>query len=198
MIRTSNAKDEQKIIEVATRSGLFENSQAEELKSMLADFHQEEETHELWLVDDQAGEIVSIAYLAPERMTHGTWNLFLIAVHPEYQRRGFGVRMLKEVISLLKERGERMLLVETSGTSEFDYVREFYKANGFNEEAKIREFYESGVDRIIEMLEQGVNEGSIGIGLNSGYAPGYGYKEVLAVHQLAAQLNVPTFTSLLS
>jgi len=47
---------------------------------------------------------------------------------------------------------------------------------------------------ILRRVEQGIDEGSIGIGLNSGYAPGYGYKEVLAVHQLAAQRKVPTFT----
>lgn len=48
--------------------------------------------------------------------------------------------------------------------------------------------------QIVEMVEQGVNEGSVGIGINSGYAPGYGYKEMLAVHQLAAKYKVPTFT----
>lgn len=47
---------------------------------------------------------------------------------------------------------------------------------------------------ILNLVEQGINDGSIGIGINSGYAPGYGYKEVLAVHQLAAKRNVPTFT----
>jgi N-acyl-D-glutamate deacylase len=48
--------------------------------------------------------------------------------------------------------------------------------------------------KILSMIEQGIKDGSIGIGLNSGYAPGYGYKEVLAVHQLAAKYGVPTFT----
>lgn len=48
--------------------------------------------------------------------------------------------------------------------------------------------------QILTMIEQGIKQGSIGIGLNSGYAPGYGYKEVLAVHQLAAKYKVPTFT----
>lgn len=49
-------------------------------------------------------------------------------------------------------------------------------------------------EKILRMIEQGIKDGSIGIGLNSGYAPGYGYKEVLAVHQLAAKYGVPTFT----
>jgi len=49
-------------------------------------------------------------------------------------------------------------------------------------------------EKILSMIERGIKDGSIGIGLNSGYAPGYGYKEVLAVHQLAAKYGVPTFT----
>lgn len=49
-------------------------------------------------------------------------------------------------------------------------------------------------EKILSMIERGIKDGSIGIGLNSGYAPGYGYKEVLAVHQLAAKFGVPTFT----
>ncbi len=52
----------------------------------------------------------------------------------------------------------------------------------------------SSRSRSSSMIERGIKDGSIGIGLNSGYAPGYGYKEVLAVHQLAAKYGVPTFT----
>lgn len=49
-------------------------------------------------------------------------------------------------------------------------------------------------EQILDLIEQGVREGSIGIGVNSGYAPACGYKEILAVHQLAARHQVPTFT----
>jgi N-acyl-D-glutamate deacylase len=48
--------------------------------------------------------------------------------------------------------------------------------------------------QILAQIEQGLKEGGIGIGINSGYVPGYGYKEVLAVHQLAAKYQVPTYT----
>lgn len=50
------------------------------------------------------------------------------------------------------------------------------------------------VSAITGLVEQGIKEGSIGIGINAGYAPGGGYKEVLALHQLAAKYGVPTFT----
>ncbi len=52
------------------------------------------------------------------------------------------------------------------------------------------------VERIVDRIRQGLDEGSLGIGVNHGYAPGGGYKELLAVHSLAATYDVPVFTHL--
>lgn len=49
-------------------------------------------------------------------------------------------------------------------------------------------------ERILSLIRQGLGEGAIGIGINAGYAPGYGHKEYFALAQLAAERNVPTFT----
>jgi len=54
------------------------------------------------------------------------------------------------------------------------------------------------VDRIVSQVEQGILDGAIGIGINAGYAPGGGYKELLAIHALAARHGVPTFTHISS
>ena len=40
---------------------------------------------------------------------------------------------------------------------------------------------------IVNLTEQGLKEGGLGIGIVPGYAPGSGYKELLAVHTLAAK-----------
>ena len=50
------------------------------------------------------------------------------------------------------------------------------------------------VANIVKSLEQGLQEGALGIGINGGYAPGGGFRELLAVHKLAARHQVPTFT----
>ncbi len=47
---------------------------------------------------------------------------------------------------------------------------------------------------ILEMIEQGLDEGAIGIGINAGYAPGYGQKEYYALAEMAAERDVATFT----
>lgn len=48
--------------------------------------------------------------------------------------------------------------------------------------------------RILSLLEQGLAEGGLGIGINAGYAPGYGQKEYFALSELAARHDVATYT----
>lgn len=50
--------------------------------------------------------------------------------------------------------------------------------------------------QVIATLEQGLKEGAIAIGVNAGYVPGVGGKELIAVSELAARYNVPTSTHL--
>lgn len=111
-------------------------------------FSDETDSQDIWL-SDYDNELVGVAYVAPERMTEGTWNLYLIAIHPNHQRQGRGAVLLRYVEQMLAERGERVLLVETSGTDDFEYVRAFYRNSGYEEEARIRDFYTDGVDKIV-------------------------------------------------
>lgn len=149
MIRLSTPDDTDALVAVARSSGLFEPPQLEELTGMLAQhFAAPSKTDEIWVTDDDHGA-AGVAYAAPERMTHGTWNLYLIAVHADHQRQGRGNALLSYVERLLVDRGERLLLVETSGTKDFDYVRSFYRSNGFEEEARIRDFYDDGIDKVV-------------------------------------------------
>jgi ribosomal protein S18 acetylase RimI-like enzyme len=149
MIRLTTPDDTIALIALAAASGLFDPNQTDDLAQMLdKHFSDKDETQDIWLTDYD-NEPVGIAYIAPERMTEGTWNLYLIAVHPDRQKQGRGKALLSYVEQMLMERGERILLVETAGTDDFEYVREFYRQNGYEEEARIREFYTAGVDKIV-------------------------------------------------
>lgn len=149
MIRAIASDDTTALLALAEATGLFQPEEIGGLAQMLA-AHFDDVTHssDIWLTDDDRG-LVGIAYFAPERMTEGTWNLYLIAIHPKYQRQGRGAALLAHIEEMLAERGERILLVETSGLESFDYVRAFYRKNGFEEEARIRDFYRSGDDKIV-------------------------------------------------
>lgn len=48
--------------------------------------------------------------------------------------------------------------------------------------------------RIMSLVEEGLQEGALGIGINAGYAPGYGQKEYFALTELAGKCDAATFT----
>ena len=119
----------------------------EMLEAMTAP-HLQGEGEEIWLTAEADGPL-GLAYAAPERMTEGCWNLLLIAVHPARQGQGIGTRLTQEVERRLSGSAARLLLVETSGLPEFEGTRGFYRRRGYEEEARIREFYRAGEDKII-------------------------------------------------
>lgn len=133
------------IKEIIDANNLFPSSLLDE---MLSDYFNTDDSNEYWFTYDN-GKPIAIAYCAPEKMTDGTWNLYLIAVHPEHQKAGYGSCMVQHIEETLADRGERILLVETSALEDFEGTREFYRKCGYEQEAQIREFYQVGEDKII-------------------------------------------------
>jgi ribosomal protein S18 acetylase RimI-like enzyme len=150
MIRPITPDDQAALMALAASLGLFAPDELEALEQMLVEaLEASGDTLPFWITDDEAGKLVGLVYCEPERMTEGTWTLQLIAVHPTHQKQGRGANLLLAVEQALAARGARILLVETMGTSEFEYVRSFYRKNGFDEEARIREFYAKGLDKVV-------------------------------------------------
>lgn len=104
---------------------------------------------EFWITYIQDNIPIAVAYYAPEKMTSGTYNLFLIAVHPDFQHHNIGTELLGYIESHLKNLGERILIIETSGLPDFNRARDFYLKNHYDKEAMIKDFYASGDDKII-------------------------------------------------
>jgi GNAT superfamily N-acetyltransferase len=81
--------------------------------------------------------------------TDRTWDLYWIAVDPSAQGAGSGTTLLSEVERRLLGLNARMLVVETSSRSDYDPTRRFYLARGYDEAARVRDFYAPSDDRII-------------------------------------------------
>jgi ribosomal protein S18 acetylase RimI-like enzyme len=124
---------------------------SELLDEMIAGYLAGVPTHEFWLTmtDGTNAEPIAVAYCVPERMTQGTWNLLLIALHPDQQGRGHGTALLGHIERKLTDGGHRILLVETSGLPDFERMRAFYRKCGYDHEARIRDFYDAGEDKVV-------------------------------------------------
>ena len=104
---------------------------------------------DLWLTCDADGQPVGFCYAAPEELALGTWNMRAIAVLPETQGSGYGAALTGHLEATLRERGHRILIADTSGTDDFAPTRAFYRKTGYIEEARIRDFWGKGDDKIV-------------------------------------------------
>lgn len=145
-IQITNKKDIEYLKKVIDSTKLFPS---ELLEDMIADFFTNPNTNDIWLTIDIENIPIALAYVAPERMTAGTYNLYLIAVHKDYQGKGIGTQIVNYIEEMLRKKGVRILIVETSSLPEFELTRKFYKKQNYHCEATIREFYQEGEDKII-------------------------------------------------
>jgi ribosomal protein S18 acetylase RimI-like enzyme len=98
-------------------------------------------------VDDQDLVIGYICY-GPTPMAQGTFDIYWIAVDPDYQEKGTGSTLLSFLDEVVKAKGGRMILADTSTVPHFEKTQKFYLKNGFEEVARIPDYYHSGNDRV--------------------------------------------------
>jgi ribosomal protein S18 acetylase RimI-like enzyme len=96
-----------------------------------------------------SGELTGYACYGATPGTDRTYDLYWIAVHPEHRGTGSGSRLLGEVERRLRDRGARLLVVETSARISYAQTRSFYEHRGYREHARLRDFYAPGDDRVI-------------------------------------------------
>ena len=144
-ITPTTAEDIQTIQSIVDQTGLF----PADLVPDLLDPFLTEQTTEFWRTARIAQKIVGFAYIVPEMLAEGTWNLTAIAIAPSHQRSGAGSVLLNAVEDHLRTLHQRILLVDTSSTEDFEMARGFYIRNGYDEEARIRDFWAEGDDKVV-------------------------------------------------
>ncbi|MBF9050318.1 GNAT family N-acetyltransferase [Roseobacter sp. HKCCD9010] len=107
------------------------------------------ETEAFWLTCLCDGEAVGLCYTVPEDLADGTWNMLALAVRPDLQGKRIGAALVKAAEERLKDRGQRILIVDTSSSDDFALTRKFYAQNGYEEEARIRDFWADGDDKVV-------------------------------------------------
>lgn len=93
--------------------------------------------------------LLGYACFGPTPSTDRTYDLYWIAVHPDAQRSGAGSALMDAVEARLREDRARLLAIETSSRDDYEPTRRFYDKRGYQESARIRDFYAPGDDRLV-------------------------------------------------
>lgn len=145
-IRAVLQADVDEIKKVVDSSELFPS---EYLDEMIADYFNNPNTEDIWFAYIDNKTPTAIGYCVPEKLTEGTYNLLAIGVLKELQGKGIAGEMMKYIELLLKAKGGRILIVETSSDDAQIAARNFYKKIGYTQEAVIRDFWKEGEHKIV-------------------------------------------------
>lgn len=149
MIRPIVPDDAADVVDVAVASELFSAEEADIVTKMMTDYFggKNDDGHACVIGEDS--KPFAVAYYEPALATDGTWYLTMIGVRFDRQRLGHGAALLRHVEDELRARDQRLLLVETSGVPSFDRARGFYRKCGYDEEARVRDYYGPGDDMVL-------------------------------------------------
>jgi GNAT superfamily N-acetyltransferase len=93
--------------------------------------------------------LIGFACFGATPATDRTYDLYWIAVHQSARRTGAGAALMAWVEHELAGRRARLIVVETSSREDYAPTRQFYHKRGYLENARLRDFYAAGDDRVI-------------------------------------------------
>ena len=102
-----------------------------------------------FIMADHYGRLAGYACFGPIPCTASSYDLYWIAVHPDFQGRGLGRRLLLETERRIKAAGGSRIYVDTSQRVQYASTRAFYESCGYRLETVLKDFYAVGDGKAI-------------------------------------------------
>lgn len=109
---------------------------------------QGEESGYYFVFAEVDGRTVAYSCFGSDVMSKTCFDLYWIVTHNDYRGKGIGKKILAETEKLAAEMGCIILIAETSGLPHYEPTRMFYINTGFILEAKIKDYYTLGDDKL--------------------------------------------------
>jgi GNAT superfamily N-acetyltransferase len=102
-----------------------------------------------FVVSEHGGRVLGYACFGATPMTQGCFDLYWLVVDRANRVAGVGRELMAAVEAELRSEGARLIRVETAGLASYQAARAFYEKVGYEEAARLRDFYWPGNDLCI-------------------------------------------------
>jgi acetoin utilization deacetylase AcuC-like enzyme/GNAT superfamily N-acetyltransferase len=102
-----------------------------------------------FIMADHYGRLAGYSCYGPIPCTTSSYDLYWIAVHPDFQGKGLGRKLLMETEHLIKQAGGTRIYVDTSQRVQYASTRAFYEHCGYRLESVLSDFYAPGDGKVI-------------------------------------------------
>lgn len=112
--------------------------------------------YHMWVAVTGTEEVIGYVCFGETPLTEGTWDIYWIAVAGTWRGNGVGKLLLQHSEGEVREKGGRMILIETSSKPEYHRARVFYNRMGYLPVSVITDFYASGDSKLTfqKLLQQ--------------------------------------------
>ena len=145
MLRTVTPEDVGAVVDLVVAAGMFTRGDAGFLEEALT------AAGTTCLIEDaqEGGGLATVLLYRPEEAADRVFDLTMIAVRPDLQGQGRGAALMRHAEQDLRDRGQRMLLVRTSGTAHYDGTRAFYRRLGYTEHVRVPDYWTDDDDLVL-------------------------------------------------
>lgn len=145
--------DSGRVRDIIAASGFFTAAEADVAVELVEErlLRGPESGYHFLFAEDAAGDLLGYTCYGPIACTVGSFDLYWIAVDPRRRRAGLGralLRRTEQLIAAAPHHG-RAVYIETSNKALYEPTRAFYRACGYEPEAVLRDFYNTGDDKVI-------------------------------------------------
>lgn len=148
-IREVVAEDKNDLLKILEATGVFKDFEIAVAREVLeASLESASDYHSFCITNEENRAIGYVCWGATP-CTVGTFDLYWIAVHPDFQKSGAGKKLLVFAEEQVKHEGARLMIIETSSVQRYEHTRSFYARSGYKQLAMISDFYRPGDHKII-------------------------------------------------
>jgi ribosomal protein S18 acetylase RimI-like enzyme len=147
---TVKPEDVENVRDIAASTGFFYDFEIPVAVELVEDRLAEGvESGYFFIFVEVEGKTVSYSCYGPIAGTDAGYDLYWIVTHNDYRGLGIGKKLLDETHRVVKNRGGRYIIAETSSLEKYTPTRLFYEKNEYDKEAIIKDFYMPGDDKVI-------------------------------------------------
>jgi GNAT superfamily N-acetyltransferase len=142
-------RDINRVIEIVDSTKFFYDHEVEIAAELVAErLAQGESTGYFFVFAEVEGVTAAYSCFGPISMSKTCFDLYWIATHNEYRGKGIGKKLLEETFNHARAMGCKIIIAETSGLEHYAPTRAFYDSNKFELEARLKNFYDEGDDKL--------------------------------------------------
>jgi GNAT superfamily N-acetyltransferase len=142
--------DPERIRRLVEVTGFFSEDEIEMAKELVVErLAKGAESGYHFLLAEHYGRLIGYTCYGPIPCTIGSYDLYWIAVHPDYHRRGVGRRLIADTERRIRTAGAARIYVDTSQRTQYASTRAFYESCGYHLESVLKDFYGPGDGKVI-------------------------------------------------